>query len=110
MVAEEKCTLAELVAYFARLGTLGFGGPIALAGAMQRDLVDRKQWISLREYKEGLALAQLAPVPLAAQLAIYLGWVRFGNLGATVVLQSRSRSESASSGIAEVGKFILATG
>jgi chromate transporter len=52
---------------------------------MQRDLVDRKQWISLQEYKEGLALAQLAPGPLAAQLAIYLGWVRFGALGATLI-------------------------
>jgi chromate transporter len=85
MAATLQCGLPELVAYFARLGTLGFGGPIALAGAMQRDLVDRKQWISLQEYKEGLALAQLAPGPLAAQLAIYLGWVRFGTFGATLV-------------------------
>jgi chromate transporter len=68
-----------------KLGILGFGGPIALAGAMQRDLVDRQQWVSLQEYKEGLALAQLAPGPLAAQLAIYLGWARFRVLGATLV-------------------------
>ncbi len=52
---------------------------------MQRDLVDRERWISLQEYKEGLALSQLAPGPLAAQLAIYLGWTRFGVLGATLV-------------------------
>ncbi|HUS07892.1 MAG TPA: chromate efflux transporter, partial [Bryobacteraceae bacterium] len=78
-------SLAQLITYFLRLGTLGFGGPIALAGAMQRDLVDHRRWISLREYKEGLALAQLAPGPLAAQLAIYLGWVRFKVLGATLV-------------------------
>lgn len=52
---------------------------------MQRDLVEQRQWISLQEYKEGIALAQLAPGPLAAQLAIYLGWVRFGNVGATFV-------------------------
>jgi chromate transporter len=81
----KPCTLGQLLVYFIKLGALGFGGPIALAGAMQRDLVDRQRWISLQEYKEGLALAQLAPGPLAAQLAIYLGWVRFRVLGATLV-------------------------
>jgi chromate transporter len=81
----QECSLGQLLAYFLRLGTLGFGGPIALAGAMQRDLVDQRRWITLQEYKEGLALAQLAPGPLAAQLAIYLGWVRFKVLGATLV-------------------------
>ncbi len=79
------CTLRELIAYFARLGTFGFGGPIALAGYMQRDLVERRRWISEQEYKEGLSLAQLAPGPLAAQLAIYLGWARAGIVGATSV-------------------------
>src|SRR5258705_7378224 len=79
------CSLGQLLLYFVRLGTLGFGGPIALTGAMQRDLVDCDRWISLQEYKEGLALSQLAPGPLAAQLAIYLGWIRFGLLGATLV-------------------------
>jgi chromate transporter len=79
------CTLGELLAYFVRLGTFGFGGPIALAGYMQRDLVERRQWISKQDYVEGLALAQLAPGPLAAQLAIYLGWIRAGTLGATLV-------------------------
>jgi chromate transporter len=78
-------TLREFVAYFVRLGTFGFGGPIALAGYMQRDLVERRRWVSKQDYVEGLALAQLAPGPLAAQLAIYLGWVRAGNLGATLV-------------------------
>jgi chromate transporter len=77
--------LAEFLAYFLRLGTFGFGGPIALAGYMQRDLVEKKQWISREDYLEGLAFAQLAPGPLAAQLAIYLGFVRFGILGATLV-------------------------
>jgi chromate transporter len=76
--------LAELARYFVRLGTLGFGGPIALTVAMQRDLVQQRRWITTIEYKEGLALAQLAPGPLAAQLAIYIGWVRYGVLGATV--------------------------
>src|SRR5438105_7938577 len=78
-------TLRDLLLYFLRLGTLGFGGPIALAGYMQRDLVERRRWISKQDYLEGLALAQLAPGPLAAQLAIYLGWVRAGVLGATLV-------------------------
>ncbi len=71
--------------YFLRLGTLGFGGPIALAGAMQRDLVEQRRWLSKQDYAEGLALAQLAPGPLAAQLAMYLGWVRGGVLGASLV-------------------------
>jgi chromate transporter len=64
---------------------MGFGGPIALVGYMQRDLVDDRRWVSKQEYVEGLALAQLAPGPLAAQLAIYLGWVRAGVWGATLV-------------------------
>jgi chromate transporter len=79
------CTLTELLVYFLRLGTTGFGGPIALVGYMQRDLVERRRWISRQDYVEGLALAQLAPGPLAAQLAIYLGWVRGGVTGATLV-------------------------
>jgi chromate transporter len=77
--------LGAWVAYFLRLGTFGFGGPIALAAAMRHALVEQRGWISDAEYKEGLALAQLAPGPLAAQLAIYLGWIRAGLLGATLV-------------------------
>ena len=77
--------LRRFVGYFLRLGTLGFGGPIALAGYMQRDLVDRERWVRKEDYVNGLALAQLAPGPLAAQLAIYLGWVRARILGATLV-------------------------
>jgi chromate transporter len=79
------CSLRELLGYFLTLGATGFGGPIALTGYMQRDLVERRRWISKRDYLEGLALAQLAPGPLAAQLAIYLGWVRAGVWGATLV-------------------------
>ena len=78
-------SLVEFTLYFLRLGAIGFGGPIALAGYMQRDLVEVRRWVSSEEYKEGLALAQLAPGPLAAQLAIYLGWVRGGVVGATLV-------------------------
>jgi len=87
--AEEEEVVAApwraFLMYFLRLGTFGFGGPIALAGYMQRDLVERRRWISKRDYLLGLALAQLAPGPLAAQLAIYLGWVRAGVGGATLV-------------------------
>src|SRR5438046_10738264 len=78
-------TLWQLVRYFLYLGTLGFGGPVALVGYMRRDLVEQRGWIAESDYKEGLALAQLAPGPLAAQLAIYLGYVRYRILGATLV-------------------------
>ncbi len=77
--------LPKLVWYFLRLGTLGFGGPIALAGYMQRDLVEKEGWFTKQEYLDGLALSQLAPGPLAAQLAMYLGLLRGGTLGATLV-------------------------
>src|SRR3989442_2743254 len=83
--AVERSSLRVFLLYFLRLGTLGFGGPIALAGHMQQDLVEQRGWISAQEYKEGLALAQLAPGPLAAQLAMYLGWVQARKLGATLV-------------------------
>lgn len=79
------CTMRAFLLYFLRLGTFGFGGPIALAGYMQRDLVEERRWISKQDYLEGLALAQLMPGPLAAQLAMYLGWVRARVLGATLV-------------------------
>jgi chromate transporter len=78
-------SLRSLVSYFLRLGTWGFGGPVALVGYMHRDLVERRGWISDADYREGLALAQLAPGPLAAQLAIYLGYVHYRVLGATLV-------------------------
>jgi chromate transporter len=76
--------LREFLLYFLRLGTLGFGGPIALAGYMQKDLVEERKWIAIEDYMEGLAFSQLSPGPLAAQLAMYLGWIRAGTLGATL--------------------------
>jgi len=79
------CTLREFLRYFLSLGACGFGGPIALAGYMQRDLVEQRRWIAKQDYIDGLALAQLAPGPLAAQLAMYLGYVRAGVFGATMV-------------------------
>ncbi len=77
-------TLKQLVQYFFKLGYAGFGGPVALIGYMHRDLVEECKWISEEEYKDGLALAQLAPGPLAAQLGIYLGYVHYKILGATL--------------------------
>ncbi|KQR70208.1 chromate transporter [Pedobacter sp. Leaf176] len=77
-------TLSDLVIYFLKLGTWGFGGPVALVGYMNTDLVENKKWITEEEYKEGLALAQLAPGPLAAQLGIYIGFVHYRFLGATL--------------------------
>ena len=71
-------TPRDLVLYFLRLGATGFGGPVALVGHMQRDLVEARHWFASEEYREGLALAQLAPGPLAAQLAMYFGWARGG--------------------------------
>ncbi len=78
-------SLGQLIRYFLGLGTCGFGGPIALAGYMQRDLVENRRWFARSDYVAGLALAQLAPGPLAAQLAIYLGWLRGRVLGATLI-------------------------
>lgn len=77
-------TLWQLVRYMLRLGALGFGGPVALVGYMQRDLVDARGWITQEDFKEGVALAQIAPGPLAAQLAIYLGFVHYRLRGATL--------------------------
>ncbi len=84
MNTQPTYTLKEIVLYFLRLGYSGFGGPVALVGYMHRDLVEQRKWISEEDYKDGLALAQLAPGPLAAQLGIYLGYVDYRILGATL--------------------------
>jgi chromate transporter len=73
-----------MVLYMLRLGSLGFGGPVALVGYMHRDLVEERGWITEADYKEGLALAQLAPGPLAAQLGIYMGYAHYRIVGATL--------------------------
>lgn len=82
---QPQASLAEFTLYFLKLGCIGFGGPIALVGYMQKDLVEERKWISQEDYLQGLAFSQLAPGPLAAQLAMYLGFVRAGVLGATIV-------------------------
>src|SRR3954463_3253662 len=82
---EPQVSLGNFALYFLKLGCIGFGGPIALVGYMQKDLVEERKWISPEDYLNGLAFSQLAPGPLAAQLAMYLGSVRAGLIGATLV-------------------------
>ncbi|MET3228477.1 UNVERIFIED_ORG: chromate transporter [Burkholderia sp. 1263] len=83
-VTTPRYTLGQLVLYMLRLGAFGFGGPVALVGYMHRDLVEEKNWISESDYREGLALAQMMPGPLAAQLGIYMGYVHYRIVGATL--------------------------
>ena len=78
-------TFWRLVAYFLRLGALGFGGPVALANYMRRDLVEERGWLSAEEYENGLALAAACPGPLAYQLGVYCGYVRYGIAGGLAV-------------------------
>ncbi len=75
--------LPQFTKYFLRLGTIGFGGPIALCAQMKVELVDKNKWFTLQEYEEGFAFSQSAPGPVAIQLAMYLGFIRFGVFGAT---------------------------
>jgi chromate transporter len=84
-VTHPRYSLWQMVLYALKLGSIGFGGPIALVGYMHRDLVEDRNWISESEYSEGMTLAQVAPGPLAAQLAIYLGYVHYSLLGASLV-------------------------
>jgi chromate transporter len=78
-------SLGAFVRYFLYLGSLGFGGPVALAGFMHRDLVEQRRWVSEEEYRLAMALSQIMPGPLAAQLAIALGYFQHGVIGATAV-------------------------
>ena len=78
-------SLWQLVLYFLKLGATGFGGPVALAGYMHKDLVDSRKWFTDEDYKEGITLAQLMPGPMATQLAIYLGYIDYKFIGATLV-------------------------
>lgn len=78
-------SVGQITRYALVLGTFGFGGPVALVGYMHRDLVERRKWFTEADFKEGLTLSQIMPGPLAAQLAIYLGYVHYGLWGATLV-------------------------
>src|SRR5437879_5140819 len=84
-VQPEAYSFRNLLLYFLTLGSIGFGGPIALGGHMENDLVEERRWLTKDQFLRGLALAQLAPGPLAAQLAMYIGYVENGFLGATLV-------------------------
>jgi chromate transporter len=73
-----------LLGYFLGLGTWGFGGPIATVGYMQRDLVERRRWLTRQDFLDGVALGQTMPGPLAAQVVMWLGFLRAGTIGALV--------------------------
>ncbi len=81
----EPSNKIDWVLYFLKLGAIGFGGPIALIGYMQEHLVEKKRWVTLQDYIQGIAFSELSPGPLATKLAMYLGWIRFGTLGATMI-------------------------
>jgi chromate transporter len=76
--------LGRFLAYFLGLGTWGFGGPIATVGYLQRDLVERRAWLARADFLDGVALGQTMPGPLAAQVVMWLGYLRAGTLGALV--------------------------
>jgi chromate transporter len=78
-------TLASYLRYFLGLGTWGFGGPIATVGYMQRDLVERREWLDRQAFLNGVALGQTMPGPLAAQVAMWVGYLQRGALGALAV-------------------------
>lgn len=74
-------TFAALIKYFLRLGALGWGGPIAVVGYMQRDLVDKRGWFSSEDFLDGVTLSQIMPGPLAAQVAVWVGFLKRGARG-----------------------------
>ncbi len=74
--------MAELLLYFLRLGLLGFGGPVALVGQMERELVDRRGWLGREQMREAIAICQTLPGPLAIQVGIYIAYLRCGFWGA----------------------------
>src|ERR1700748_3294639 len=78
----ESTRIGELVRYFLRLGCLGFGGPVALVGQMERELVDGKKWLTKEQLREAIAVCQSMPGPLAIQVGIYISYLRGGFWGA----------------------------
>src|SRR5512143_1270501 len=78
-------SLTQMALYFLRLGALGFGGPVALANAMRKDLVEARGWLNEEEYDNGLAIAAACPGPLAYQLGVFCGYVRHGVAGGLAV-------------------------
>jgi chromate transporter len=80
--APGRVPIRDLVKYFLRLGVLGFGGPVALVGQMERELVGDKQWLTKEEMREGIAVCQSLPGPLAIQVGIWISYIRGGFWGA----------------------------
>lgn len=80
-----QASLRQMSGYFLRLGALGFGGPVVLAYHMREDLVEKRGWLTAAEYEDGLALATACPGPLAYQLGVYCGFIRFRIPGALTV-------------------------
>ncbi len=80
--AERPRPIRELVAYFLRLGLLGFGGPVALVGQMERELVTERGWLTKDQMREAIAVCQSMPGPLAIQVGIYISYLRGGFWGA----------------------------
>src|SRR5579885_489609 len=78
----ENARLGEVVTYFLRLGLLGFGGPVALVGQMERELVADKKWLTKEQMREAIAICQSLPGPLAIQVGIYIAYLRCGFWGA----------------------------
>src|SRR5215475_2306275 len=74
--------IRDLVRYYLRLGLLGFGGPVALVGQMERELVGEKKWLTKEEMREGIAVCQSLPGPLAIQVGIWISYIRGGFWGA----------------------------
>jgi chromate transporter len=77
-----RIPIRELVKYYLRLGLLGFGGPVALVGQMERELVGDKKWLTKDEMREGIAVCQSLPGPLAIQVGIWISYIRGGFWGA----------------------------
>src|ERR1700726_3678245 len=76
--------LSELLLYFLRLGSIGFGGPVALVGQMERELVGERGWLTKEQMREAIAICQSLPGPLAIQVGIYVGYLRGGFWGAWI--------------------------
>lgn len=81
-MSERNHPVSELVRYFLRLGLLGFGGPVALVGQMERELVAERRWLSKEQMREAIAVCQSLPGPLAIQVGIFIGYLRAGSRGA----------------------------
>ena len=81
-ISPKRVPIRDLVLYYLRLGALGFGGPVALCGQMEKELVQERKWLTKDEMREGIAVCQSMPGPLAIQVGIYISYLRAGFWGA----------------------------